>query len=94
MQVLGVDIGGSGIKGAPVDIRTGQMLSERYRIETPIPATPKAVAEVVAAIKNHFNWQDPIGCGYPGVVRNGVTLSAANVDKSWIGINAESIFSQ
>jgi polyphosphate glucokinase len=94
VQVLGIDIGGSGIKGAPVDINTGEMLAERYRIETPLPSTPKAVAKAVTLIKEHFDWHAPIGCGYPGVVRNGITLTASNVDKDWLGADALSIFSK
>jgi len=88
MQVLGIDIGGSGVKGAPVDITTGQLMGERYRIPTPQPATPEAVVNVILQIVEHFNWQGkPIGCGYPGVVKRGVTHTAANVDDAWIGFN-------
>lgn len=88
MIVLGIDIGGSGIKGAPVDITTGQMLAERFRIPTPAPAKPDPMIEIIAEISRKFEWKGPIGCGYPGVVRNGRTLTAANVSKSWIGLNA------
>ena len=84
-EALGIDIGGSGVKGAPVNIETGAMLDERFRIDTPKPATPQAVLETIHEIVKHFKWTGIIGCGYPGAVRNGVTLSAANVDDAWIG---------
>ena len=86
--ILGVDIGGSGIKGAPVDVKRGKMLTERYRIPTPQPATPDAVANVVAEIAQHFDWDDPIGCTVPARVRNGITETASNIDKAWIGCKA------
>jgi polyphosphate glucokinase len=86
--ILGIDIGGSGIKGAPVDTSTGTLLQERYRIETPQPATPKAVIETAAAVAKHFDWKGPIGVGFPAVVKEGVIFTAANIDKSWIGENA------
>jgi polyphosphate glucokinase len=92
MQILGIDIGGSGIKGAPVDIDTGKLTADRYRIPTPQPAKPDVVAEVVAEIAQHFNWNGPIGCTFPAVVKKGITLSAANVDNGWIGTNAQSLF--
>lgn len=91
MEILGVDIGGSGIKGAPVDVEKGELLTKRYRIATPQPATPEAVGDVVAQIAHHFRWQGPIGCTFPAVVRHGVTLSAANVDPSWIGTNGQAL---
>ncbi len=92
MEILGIDIGGSGIKGAPVDIKKGEMVAERFRIDTPQPSKPKAVAEVVGEIARHFDWQGPVGCTYPGIVQNGVVWSAANVDKEWIGTNGEELF--
>lgn len=92
MQVLGIDIGGSGIKGAPVNIESGEMLAERFRIPTPQPAKPKAVAKTVAGIANHFEWQGPIGCGFPAVVQHGITRSAANVHKKWINADAATLF--
>ncbi len=92
MQILGIDIGGSGIKGAPVDVETGKLTADRYRIPTPQPSKPEAVADVVAEVVKHFNWSGPIGCTFPAVVKNGVTLSAANVDQAWIGTHAQSLF--
>lgn len=88
-NVLGVDIGGSGVKGAPVDLDEGQFATARLRIETPQPSTPEAVAQVVKEIVDHFDLPGPFGCTFPAVVQHGVTLSAANVDKAWIGTNAE-----
>lgn len=92
--ILGIDIGGSGLKGAIVNIKTGEYISEKFRIPTPKPATTEAVAEVFKEIVAHFNWKGKIGCGVPAIVRNGVTMSAANIDKSFIGTNVEKLFSE
>ena len=91
MEILGVDIGGSGIKGAPVDVTKGILVAERYRIPTPQPSKPEAVAEVMAQIIKHFKWKGPIGCTFPAVIKDGVTYTAANVDKSWIGTNGQKL---
>ena len=88
MDVLGIDIGGTGIKGAPVDIKTGQLTGERHRILTPKPATPEAVIATAADIVKHFEWTGPIGCGFPAVIKYSVVHTASNIDKSWIGVNA------
>ncbi|HEY5672896.1 MAG TPA: ROK family protein [Malonomonas sp.] len=85
MDVLGIDIGGSGIKAAVVDAANGELKSERLRIATPVPATPAAVAAAVAELVRQFNWQGPIGCGFPAIIRNGVAQSAANIAEEWIG---------
>jgi polyphosphate glucokinase len=93
--VLGIDIGGSGIKGAPVDLGIGEFTTDRLRIETPKKSTPKNVAEVVGEIVEHFKpivGDGPIGITIPAVVTHGQTRSAANIDKSWIDCNAEKIF--
>ena len=94
--VLGIDIGGSGIKGAPVDLSTGEFAEDRLRIDTPAKSTPQNVAEVVAQIVDHFKDQiasdGPIGVTIPAVVTHGITRSAANIDKSWINCDAEKIF--
>lgn len=94
MKVLGIDIGGSGIKGAPVMVNEGTLAEERHRIATPQPSTPEAVADTVARIVEHFHWSGPIGCAFPAVVKGGVTHTAANVDKSWIGTNAKRLFEE
>ena len=92
--ILGVDIGGSGIKGAPVDSVTGLLIADRLRIPTPRPALPKTVAEVVARLTEHFQWSGPIGCAFPGVVKDGIVHTAANVDDSWIGTDGRALFEQ
>lgn len=84
---FGVDVGGSGIKGGIVDLDTGQLIGDRYRLATPVPATPSEVAKTVAAVVNEFGWDGPLGVTYPGVVTAGVAQTAANVDRSWIGVN-------
>ncbi|HLE13976.1 MAG TPA: ROK family protein [Anaerolineales bacterium] len=94
MLILGVDFGGSGIKGAPVDSETGALLAPRYRVPTPDTAKPRPVAEAVAQIARNFTWEGPIGCGYPGVVRQGVTLTAANISKRWVGLDAEMLLGE
>ncbi len=91
MEVLGIDIGGSGIKGAIVDTQRGKFVTERQRIATPQPATPESVAKVVAQISDHFSWSASIGCTFPAVVKHGVTLTAANVDDKWIGADAQAL---
>jgi len=91
---FGVDIGGSGIKGAPVDLARGELTLKRKRIKTPQPATPAAVADVVAQLIEHFEFRGPIGCALPSVVQRGVVRSAANIDDSWIGIKGEKLFSE
>ncbi|MBN1303960.1 MAG: ROK family protein [Anaerolineales bacterium] len=92
MQVLGIDIGGSGIKGAPVDVEQGVLLAERCRIPTPRLAKPKPVAKTVAEIARHFEWQGPIGCGIPAVVQQGITRTSANIHEKWIGADAAALF--
>lgn len=94
MQILGIDIGGTGIKGAPVSLATGTLLEERFRVETPQPATPQDVAKAVKQIAEHFHWTGKIGCGFPAIVRRGVALSAANIDSAWIGADAQAIFGE
>ncbi|MDX1439924.1 MAG: ROK family protein [Rubricoccaceae bacterium] len=87
-KALGIDIGGSGVKGAPVHLKRGELLTERFRIPTPDPATPTAVAQAVKEIAAHFEWTGPIGCTVPGLVRDGVVELAANLDSSWNGTAA------
>jgi polyphosphate glucokinase len=89
MEILGIDIGGTGIKGAPVDVEKGVLTAERNRLPTPEPATPDAVADTVVEVAAHFNWKGPIGCSFPAVLKAGVAYTAANVDPSWIGMDAQ-----
>jgi polyphosphate glucokinase len=85
MAVLGIDVGGSGIKGALVDVESGEFLAERVRIPTPSPGNPDQVIEVIRRIVDEFEWDGKIGVGFPGVVRRGVIYTAANVSHEWIG---------
>jgi len=94
MTYLGIDIGGTGIKGAPVNVETGELLAERLRIPTPQPALPNSVADVVEQIATHFNYKGPAGVTFPAVVKKGVIYTASNVDKSWIGANAGELFAR
>ena len=94
MQVLGIDIGGTGIKGAPVETETGELVAERYRLLTPDPSTPKKVATTVAEVVRHFDWHGPVGCGFPAVVKHGVVYTAANVSDKWVGTDAEALLGE
>jgi len=94
MHILGVDIGGSGIKGAIVDTIKGELVTERYRIETPQPATPEAVAAALAQLVIHFNWHGPVGCGFPAVIQHGIVRTAANISPSFIGTHVDKLFSE
>ncbi|MEV5907676.1 polyphosphate glucokinase [Streptomyces sp. WAC 01325] len=94
MQIFGLDIGGSGIKGAPVDLDRGDLAQERFKVLTPQPATPDGVADGVKEVVEHFGWTGPVGLTFPGVVTDGSTIrTAANVDKSWIDTDARALFS-
>jgi polyphosphate glucokinase len=90
--ILGIDIGGTGIKGAPVDLEQGTLAADRLRIPTPPGGSPGDVARVVGQIVDHFDTTGPIGCTFPAVVQRGVALTAANVDRSWIGTDAQALF--
>lgn len=92
MKALGIDIGGSALKGAPVDLRTGKLLAERFRIATPAQLTPARMARTVAEIAAHFNWRGPIGIGFPGVVHSGRILTSANLHPKFIGCHGEKLF--
>ncbi|MFI6011810.1 polyphosphate--glucose phosphotransferase [Streptomyces sp. NPDC051243] len=95
MQIFGLDIGGSGIKGAPVDLDRGDLAQERFKVLTPHPATPDAVADGVKQVVEHYGWTGPVGLTFPGVVTGGSTIrTAANVDKSWIDTDARALFSE
>jgi len=93
MAILGIDIGGSGVKGAPVDTVRGEMLAERFRVPTPQPSDVASVVEAVAEVADHFGDYERVGITFPGVVVDGVTRTAANVDKSWIEAPAAKLFS-
>jgi polyphosphate glucokinase len=92
LPAIGVDIGGTGIKGAPVDIETGTLLAERLRLLTPSPATPEAVADVVAELLTQIGVEGPVGLTLPAVVRDGTVETASNIDQTWIGIDAVRLF--
>ncbi len=92
MPILGIDFGGSGIKGALVNEETGEMISDRFRIPTPDKGKPDDVANVVNEIVKHFDYKGPIGIGIPAAILHGVAYTAANIDESWIGINTEDLF--
>ncbi|KPL86105.1 polyphosphate--glucose phosphotransferase [Herpetosiphon geysericola] len=94
MQILGLDIGGTGIKAAPVDCETGKLLAEVERRDTPQPATPDSVLEVVQELVEHFDWQGPIGCGFPAVVQRGIVRTASNIDQRWLHCEVASRFSK
>ena len=88
MEILGIDVGGSGIKGGIVDTEKGELVTERYRIPTPQPPKPAPMIETIEAIITHFDWNGPVGCGFPAAVKNQIVKTASNIDNSWIGINA------
>jgi polyphosphate glucokinase len=94
MHALGIDIGGTGIKAAPVDVTTGKLLADRQKIDTPHPALPDPVADVVKQLTTSFNWSGPVGITFPGVVADGVTRTAANMDPAWIGLDAAALFAK
>ncbi len=91
-EVLGIDIGGTGIKAAPVDVTDGKILAEPIRVPTPHPANPELMLRQIEDILKKFHWTGPVGCGFPGVIKNGTILTAANLDDEWVGINLEEEF--
>ena len=94
MDVLGIDIGGSGIKAAPVDVITGALSAPRVKVATPRPALPDPIAEAVKGLVAGFGWTGPVGIAFPGVVIGGVTYTAANLDPAWIGLDARALFAK
>lgn len=92
-QGFGIDIGGSGIKGALVDLTTGELLTERFRIDTPAESTPQNVADVVAQIVEKGGYSGEVGITFPAVVQGGIARTAANVDESWIGTDIAKVMS-
>jgi polyphosphate glucokinase len=89
VKVFGIDVGGSGIKGAPVDTQTGELLEERLRIKTPKPATPEAIVRTAVEVVRRSGWDGPVGCGFPAVVKDGVVRTAANIDQAAIGFDMQ-----
>ncbi len=89
MDVFGLDIGGSGIKGAPVDMETGEFTADRVRIKTPQPATPEAIVQTAVEVVRQSGWNGPVGCGFPAVIKDGVVQTAANIDESNVGFNLQ-----
>lgn len=87
MHVLGIDIGGSGVKGAVVDVANGEMMTERVRLDTPVAADPAGILDTVCELVQHFNWQGQIGCGFPAVIDKGLARTASNIHGSWIGFD-------
>ncbi|MFF7889866.1 polyphosphate--glucose phosphotransferase [Streptomyces sp. NPDC020794] len=94
MQAFGVDIGGTGIKGAPVDLKAGRLASSRYEVATPHPGKPEDVADAVRGVVEHFGWRGPVGVAFPGVVAHGITQSAANMHPGWVGKDAASLMAE
>ncbi|RFC50608.1 MAG: polyphosphate glucokinase [Verrucomicrobia bacterium] len=94
MKILGIDIGGSALKGAPVDLATGRLLGARFRIETPKVLTPAALAKHAAEMAQHFKWRGPIGVGFPGVIHGSHILTSANLHRKFIGCDGGKLFAQ
>jgi len=92
MEILGIDVGGSGIKGAVIETQSGNLITERLRLLTPSVSSPENIADTVNELKRLHNWDGPIGIGFPAVVKNGVIKTAANIDKNWIGCDADKLF--
>lgn len=92
MKVLGIDIGGSGIKAAIVDVKTGELLSERHRIDTPKPATPEAVSKVIQQMVDYFNWKKAVGCSFPTTIVNGKCIHSGNLSPKWLNVQVDELF--
>lgn len=92
MEILGIDIGGSGIKGAIVDAKTGELVGEKHRIPTPKPATPEAVAKTITELVNHFKWDGLVGCGFPTPLHHGKCITGGNLHKKWKGVQVDELF--
>ncbi|NNC92840.1 MAG: ROK family protein [Acidimicrobiia bacterium] len=93
-KVLGIDVGGSGIKGGIVDLDKGELITERHRLPTPKPAKPKALVDVARQLVDHFSWDGAVGVAIPSIVRRGIVHSAANIDEAWLGEDAVDRFSK
>ena len=93
-EVLGIDIGGTGMKAAPVDVSSGRLTAERIKLPTPQPAAPEPMAPIVRELVEHFSWTGPVGVTFPGVVMGGTICTAANVDASWIGVHGPTLLGE
>jgi polyphosphate glucokinase len=94
MEILGIDVGGTGVKGAIVDTKKGSMVTDRYRLLTPRPANPKPLVETVLKIVDHYKWKGLVGCGFPAAVVRGKVSTASNISKKWLGLNAASLLEE
>ena len=92
MEILGIDIGGSGIKGAIVDLQTGELTAPRFRIPTPQSREPEEMAQAVKKIVEHFDYQGIVGCGFPTIIKKGICKDEGNLSKKWVGVNVEKLF--
>ena len=92
MELLGIDVGGTGIKGGIVDSELGELVSERFRLATPQRKTPESITETVSRVVEHFAWKGSAGAGFPAVIRHGQVHTAANIHDSWIGLNVRDMF--
>tara|TARA_B110000240_G_scaffold133075_1_gene147692 strand:- start:7966 stop:8709 length:744 start_codon:yes stop_codon:yes gene_type:complete len=92
MKILGIDIGGSGIKAAIVDTKTGELITARHRIATPKPATPDAVASVIKEMVDHFNWKKAVGCSFPTTIVNGKCIHSGNLSEKWLNVKVDKLF--
>ncbi|MGY8911029.1 MAG: polyphosphate--glucose phosphotransferase [Flavobacteriales bacterium] len=92
MKILGIDIGGTGMKAAIVDTKTGELLSERHRIPTPKPATPEAVAKAVKEIVKHFDWKKAVGCSFPTTIVDGKCIHTGNLSEKWLNVKVDKLF--
>ena len=94
MQILGIDVGGTGIKAAIVETTDGELITERTRVSTPRPATPQSIGNTLQALVRQLNWSGPIGMGFPAAIQHGIARTAANIDKSFIGLPVAEFFSE
>jgi polyphosphate glucokinase len=92
MKILGIDIGGSGIKAAIVDTKTGELLSERHRIDTPKPATPEAISKVIKEMIDYFNWDKAVGCSFPTTIVDGKCIHSGNLSPKWLNVQVDQLF--
>lgn len=93
MEILGIDVGGSGIKGAIVDTSTGTLTAPRYRLKTPTGAEPEPVAQVISNVVTHFSWTGPVGVGFPSPIKQGIIKMAGNISQNWVGMNIDEFLS-